>query len=371
MDTEGGLSSPLQAQTSPLKYVQELAISGEEPPQKFIHKDVNVKGQQVSTDDSLSVPIIDVSRLTTTASIEEKEEEMEKLKSALNSWGMFLAIGHGVPQNLLDGMYNVSKQFFDLPVEEKQRYASSKGDEVFDLEGFDSESMKANVDEQQVLDWCDNLNLIIEPVEERKLRYWPGDDSPLHFRSTLDEYSVKARSVSKIILKAMAKSLGLEENDFVNQLGDRQFVYTSFNFYPPCSRPDLVYGLKPHTDGGAITVLLQDPQVEGLQVHKNDQWVSVPCMPGALVVNIGDQLHIMSNGIFKSPLHRAVTNTERRRISLGMFFFPHVDQEIEPVAALIDEINPRKYRKVKVKDFVEAFHQKYLLGERVYDWASV
>ncbi|KAI3911629.1 hypothetical protein MKW92_030248 [Papaver armeniacum] len=354
MDTKGVLSSPSQSQsTAQLKYVQELSTSGEEPPPKYFHKDVNVIGKQVTTDASLSVPIIDISRLTSNASIDEKEEEMGKLKSALNSWGMFQAVGHGIPQNLLDDMYNISKKFFDLPVEEKQRYASSKDDEIFDLQGFGSDSIGANID-GQVLDWSDRLYLLNEPVDERKLHYWPGDDSPLHFRRTLDQYSVLVRSVSEIILKAMAKSLGLEENDFLNQLGDRQYVYTRFNFYPPCSRPDLVYGLKAHTDGGAITVLLQDPEVRGLQVHKDDQWVS-----------------IMSNGIFKSPLHRAVTNTERTRISVAMFYIPHIDQEIEPVAALIDENNPRKYRRVKVKDFLEAFFQTYLQGERVYDWASV
>ncbi|KAI3837567.1 hypothetical protein MKX03_002387 [Papaver bracteatum] len=352
------------------KYVQELATSGEEPPPKYFHKDVNGKGNQVTTDDSLSVPVIDISRLTSNASIEEKEEEMGKLKSALNSWGMFQAVGHGIPQSLLDDMYNISQKFFDLPVEEKQRYALSKDDEIFDLQGFGSDSTGANID-GQVLDWSDRLYLLNEPVDERKLRYWPGDDSPLHFRRTLDGYSVQTRSVSEIIFKQMAKSLGLEENDFLNQLGDRQYVYTRFNFYPPCSRPDLVYGLKAHTDGGAITILLQDPEVRGLQVHKDDQWVSVPCMPGALLVNIGDLLQIMSNGIFKSPLHRAVTNTEQTRISVAMFYLPHMDQEIEPVAALIDESNPRKYRRVKAKDFIEVFFQTYLQGERVYDWASV
>ncbi|RZC64222.1 hypothetical protein C5167_025979 [Papaver somniferum] len=359
MDTKGVLSSPSQSQsTAQLKYVQELATSGEEPPPKYFHKNVNDKGNQVTTDDSLSVPIIDISRLTSNASIEEKEEEMGKLKSALNSWGMFQAVGHGIPQNLLDDMYNISKKFFDLPVEEKQRYALSKDDEIFDLQGFGSDSMGANIN-GQVLDWSD------------RLRYWPGDDSPLNFRRTLDEYSVQVRSVSEIILKEMAKSLGLEDDDFLNQLGDRQYVYTRFSFYPPCSRPDLVYGLKAHTDGGAITFLLQDPEVRGLQVHKYDQWVSVPCMPGALLVNIGDLLQIMSNGIFKSPLHRAVTNTERTRISVAMFYLPHMDQEIEPVAALIDESNPRKYRRMKAKDFLEAFFQTYLQGERVYDWASI
>ncbi|KAI3877237.1 hypothetical protein MKX03_016041 [Papaver bracteatum] len=362
MDTQGVLSSQSQSQSSAqLKYVQELATSAdraghEAKSTKFDfgatnykgqQNHVNGKGNQVTTDDSLSVPVIDISRLTSNASIEEKEEEMGRLKSALNSWGMFQAVGHGIPQNLLDDMYNISKSFFDLPVEEKQRYALSKDDEIFDLQGFGSDSMGANID-GQALDWSDRLYL-----------------------RTLNEYSVQAKSVSEIILKAMAKSLRLEENDFLNQLGDPQYVYTRFSFYPACSRPDLVYGLKAHTDGGAITILLQDPEVRGLQVHKDDQWVSVPCMPGDLLVNMGDLLQIMSNGIFKSPLHRAVTNTEQTRISVAMFYLPHIDQEIEPVAALTDESNPRKYRRVKAKDFLEVFFQTYLQGERVYDWASV
>ncbi|KAI3842896.1 hypothetical protein MKW92_014659 [Papaver armeniacum] len=109
---------------------------------------------------------------------------MEKLKSALKSWGMFQAIGHAIPQSLLDDMYNVSKQFFDLPVEEKQRYASSKDDAFSDLHGFGCDSILANIDDDQVFDWYDYLNLLIESAEERRLRYWPGNDSPMHFRRT-------------------------------------------------------------------------------------------------------------------------------------------------------------------------------------------
>ncbi|KAI3889022.1 hypothetical protein MKX03_012455 [Papaver bracteatum] len=193
MNTEGVLSSPLQAQTAQLKYVHELAVSGEEPPPKYIQKDiVNVMGKQVTEVDSLSLPIIDISRFTPDASIEEKEEEMEKLKSALSSWGMFQAIGHNIPQNLLDNVYKVSKQFFHLPLEEKQKYSVSKDHENSDFQGFGSDSFKPDIDidDGMVLDWNDFLSLLIEPVEDRNLRYWPGDD----FRRTLDEYSVQTRS---------------------------------------------------------------------------------------------------------------------------------------------------------------------------------
>ncbi|CAL0319912.1 unnamed protein product [Lupinus luteus] len=56
---------------------------------------------------------------------------------------------------------------------------------------------------------------------------------------------------------------------------------------------------------------------------------------------------IMSNGIFKSPMHRVVTNTEKLRMSVAMFNEPEPENEIGPVEGLIDETRPRLYRNIK------------------------
>lgn len=55
----------------------------------------------------------------------------------------------------------------------------------------------------------------------------------------------------------------------------------------------------------------------------------------------------MSNGIFKSPMHRVVTNTEKLRMSVAMFNEPEPENEIGPVKDLINETRPRVYRNVK------------------------
>ncbi|KAI3979752.1 hypothetical protein MKX01_013847 [Papaver californicum] len=278
---------------------------------------------------------------------------MEKLKSALNSWGLFQAIRHSIPKSLLIDIYMMYQSSSLIFLQKKkQRYTRSEEDEIVNLQGYGSDTI---VSEDQVLDWSDRPYLLIQPHEQRKLRLWP--DPPAHFRRTLNEYSVKAGSVAEVILKAMARSIGLEENGFINQLGEQPMVYVRFNYYPPCSRPDLVYGIKAHSDGGAITILLQDPEVEGLQVLKDDQWINIPCMPGALLINVADQIEIMSNGIFKSPIHRVVTNKEWER-----YIWP---------SDLINESNPRMFRKVKLKDYLEVFFPKYLQGERAIDWAKV
>lgn len=106
------------------------------------------------------------------------------------------------------------------------------------------------------------------------------------------EYSLKIKSVMDLLYKAMARSLNVEENSFSGQFGDRSLMQARFNFYPKCSRPDLVLGVKPHTDRSGITVLLQDRQVEGLEILADNKWIRVPVIPDALVVNLGDQMQV-------------------------------------------------------------------------------
>ncbi|XP_042974879.1 flavonol synthase/flavanone 3-hydroxylase-like [Carya illinoinensis] len=83
--------------------------------------------------------------------------------------------------------------------------------------------------------------------------------------------------------------------------------------------------------------LLQDKEVEGLQFQKDNQWCRVPIIPEALFINVGDQVEIMSNGIFKSPVHRVVTNSERERMSLAVFYIPEPEKEIGPDDRLVNE----------------------------------
>ncbi|XP_030468764.2 probable 2-oxoglutarate/Fe(II)-dependent dioxygenase isoform X1 [Syzygium oleosum] len=146
--------------------------------------------------------------------------------------------------------------------------------------------------------------------------------------------------------KAKARSLELEENSFLDQYGDRPVLEVRFNFYPPCSRAE-VFGAKPHLDRSAITVLLQDKEVEGLQVLKDGMWQTVPVIPHALVVNLGGLMQVMTNGMFKSPLHTVLTNANKLGMSIAVFDEPEAEKEIGPVDHLVDHMRPRLYRSVR------------------------
>ena len=107
-----------------------------------------------------------------------------------------------------------------------------------------------------------------------------------------DQYTSKLQVITETVLKAMSRSLNLEEDCFLDKYGEKRKMDARFNFYPPCSRPDRVLGTKPHADGTIITLLLQDKEVEGLQFMKDDKWFRAPIVPEALLINVGDQAEV-------------------------------------------------------------------------------
>ncbi|KAJ8767952.1 hypothetical protein K2173_020892 [Erythroxylum novogranatense] len=337
--------------------VQELAVNVKEPPQKFFHKGTD-GGVLDSAVPLVDVPVVDIGLLTSPSA--SSLQELEKLRSALSTWGCFQMVNHGMTSGFLDKVREVAEQFFALPMAEKQKYSKQEDS----MEGYGNDMVFSD---QQTIDWTDRLYLTLSPENKRQYIFWP--QNPEAFREVLHEYTTNLKHVNEILLKAMAKSLNLQDDSFLNQYGEQASMTARYNFYPPCPRPDLILGLKPHTDGSTLTFLLQDKEVEGLQLLKDNEWFRVPIIPHALFVNVGDQIEIMSNGIFKSPLHRAVTNSERDRITLAVFCIPESDKEIQPVDELITEAKPRLYRKVK--DYVGFYFQYYQQGKRAIEAAQI
>lgn len=75
----------------------------------------------------------------------------------------------------------------------------------------------------------------------------------------------------------------------------------------------------------------------------------------------------MSNGIFRSPVHRTVTNSEQERISLVMFYTADPEKEIEPMAGILDEKQPARYKRVKCRDSLAAHREYFARRGRVVE----
>ncbi|KAJ4777821.1 2-oxoglutarate (2OG) and Fe(II)-dependent oxygenase superfamily protein [Rhynchospora pubera] len=343
------------------RLVQELAMSGRDAPTSYIQRDP-LRQINSPPHTSAQVPVIDLNRLSQS----DGADESVKFRDALQSWGLFLAVNHGIPSSFLDEVLNLSTEFFHLPLEEKQKFANLVDGKEFKLEGYGNDIV---LRDDQTLDWNDRLYLLVQPEDQRNLDVWPTN--PVSFRDVLHTFGKNTQTVRAQILRAMAKVLELKEDCFVKQFDEKANMYARFNYYPLCKRPDLVFGLKPHADASAMTILLLDKEVAGLQVRKNAEWVDVPVFPDSLLVVIGDGIEIMSNGIFKSPIHRVVANSEKERLSVVMFSALDPEKNLEPLDELIDETRPRMYKTVKTKDYLADHFKHFAEGKRTLDFYKI
>lgn len=114
-------------------------------------------------------------------------------------------------------------------------------------------------------------------------------------RELVAKYNEEVVKLCGKLMKVLSINLGLHEDYLQNAIGGDQIGGSlRINFYPRCPQPDLALGLSPHSDPGTMTILLSDDQVCGLQVRKNDSWVTVKPIPNVFVVNIADQLEVRS-----------------------------------------------------------------------------
>ncbi|WOL06142.1 protein DOWNY MILDEW RESISTANCE 6-like [Canna indica] len=289
-----------------------------------------------------TIPTIDLSSPFAPQTIAQVED-------ACTSFGFFQVVNHGVAA---EKMMAVAKEFFLLPAEEKAKYYSDDPAKKMRL------STSFNIRKETVRNWRDYLRLHCHPLEQF-VADWPSN--PPSFKEVVSTYCKEVRQLGFRLLRAISLSLELEEDYLLKALGAEQEQHMTVNYYPQCPEPELTYGLQAHTDPNALTILLLDPTVSGLQVLKDGKWIAVNPQPNALVINIGDQLQALSNGRYKSVWHRAVVNSSKERISVASFLCPSNSVVISPPEKLVDgESDPAKYRSYTYGEYYSKFWSRNL-----------
>ncbi|KAL5577115.1 hypothetical protein UlMin_018814 [Ulmus minor] len=335
--------------------VQELAKeTPDKVPERYVRPD---QESPIISDANHSLPQVPVIDMANLFSQESGQSELEKLHLACKDWGFFQLINHGVSHSLVESVKEGIEELFNLPIEEKEKFRQKPGD----MEGLGQAFV---VSEEQKLDWADMFFLTTRPIHLRKPHLLPNLAIP--FRENLDAYSIELESVALKLLHQMAKALGMGPND-IKESFEGGWQSMRMNYYPPCPQPDLVIGLNPHSDAVGLTILLQINEMEGLQIRKDGIWVPVKPLPNAFVVNIGDILEIVTNGIYRSIEHRATVNGKKERLSVATFLTPRLDGEFGPAPSLITAETPALFRRTGATDYFKGYYSRELDGKSYVD----
>jgi isopenicillin N synthase-like dioxygenase len=134
-------------------------------------------------------------------------------------------------------------------------------------------------------------------------------------REKMGIYAKAVQVLQKQLMEVVLESLGLNTNYLQDEVESGSQVL-AVNYYPACLEPELTLGMPPHSDFGSLTILLQT--CPGLQVmdHRKNNGLSVPLVEDALIVQFGDQMEVMSNGQYKSAVHRVTVSSEKKRFSI-------------------------------------------------------
>ncbi|KDP28403.1 hypothetical protein JCGZ_14174 [Jatropha curcas] len=320
----------------------DLVSSVNHVPPNYIrdlHDRPNLR-EVVETLDGSNIPLIDLQGLNGP----NRSSLVREIGQACQDYGFFQVKNHGISKEVIDEMLRVATEFFHLPESERLKNYSDDPVKTTRL------STSFNVRTEKVSSWRDFLRLHCFPLEDY-LQEWPTN--PPSFRESVAEYCRNARELALKLLDAISESLGLER-DYINKALGKHAQHMAINYYPPCPQPDLTYGLPAHADPNAITILLQD-QVPGLQVLQNGHWVAVKPIPDTFIVNIGDQMQVISNNRYKSVLHRAIVNCDNERISVPTFYCPSPDAVMGPAPLLVDDDHPPLHGNFTYNEYYHKF----------------
>ncbi|PIA36881.1 hypothetical protein AQUCO_03200090v1 [Aquilegia coerulea] len=287
-----------------------------------------------------SFPVVNMENLNG----EKRATTMDIIKDACENWGFFELMNHGISPELMDKVERLTKDHYKQCMEQRfKELVASKGLGEVEKEIED-------------MDW--ESTFFLRHLPESNMTAIPdlSDD----YRKTMKEFVEKLEILAEQLLDLLCENLGLEKGYLKKAFyGSRGPTFgTKVSNYPPCPRPELVKGLRAHTDAGGLILLFQDDQVSGLQLLKDGEWIDVPPMRHSIVINLGDQLEVITNGKYKSVLHRVLAQTDGNRMSIASFYNPGSDAVIYPAPALVEKEAEEKnqvYPKFVFEDYMKLY----------------
>jgi isopenicillin N synthase-like dioxygenase len=277
------------------------------------------------------------------------------LRQACLNLGFFYVTGHGVPQDLIDGVFAASRRYFSLPDDDKMiDLIDSRFKRGYMPHGL-SQMPGYAPDLKESYELALDLPVDDPDVAQGRLLHgpnrWPAAQPWL--RDAAEPYFEATMALGRRLLTVFAVSLDLDA-DYFHQFCAKPMMHMRLFHYPPQppGDSDLLFGVRPHSDLGMLTILNQDP-IGGLELQKRDgEWIAAPYIPGTFVVNIGDLFRVWTNDLYISTPHRVLNRTGRERYSVPTFFCLDYDTEVACLPTCLAPGETAKYPPVKAGDYV-------------------
>ncbi|TDZ16756.1 UPF0676 protein [Colletotrichum orbiculare MAFF 240422] len=281
------------------------------------------------------LPIVDLGALD---SVEDLAAELMRVG---RDPGFFYVVGHELGDGVAAGVFALAESFFGAPLDEKLAHANGSGD--LGYTGMREETLSGagpgDVKESFYLSDPGKKGQILPAQLERG-------------RKRLSDFFSGCDGLAKMLLEAIAIGLGMPK-DFLSRAHTGESCRMRLINYPPVSRlstttpedqqqqqqqqhhDDIRAGA--HSDYGSLTLLFRQPSDQGgLQVQRpGGAWTDVPCLPDAVVVNIGDALEFWTAGRLRSTVHRVAfprsASENVGRLSIPVFVQPDRHVLLEPL----------------------------------------
>ncbi|KAL1356495.1 hypothetical protein HN51_008506 [Arachis hypogaea] len=267
----------------------------------------------------MTIPVIDFSTLNG----DKRSETMALLHEACQKWGFFMIENHDIDASLTEKVKKLVNEYYEKNLKD----------------GFyKSELVKTLEKQEKTFDKDWEATFFIWHRPKSNIKEIPNISDELC--NTMDEYIAQLILLAEKLSELMSENLGLEKTfikkSFSSPNGIGPVMGTKVAKYPQCPNPKLVRGLREHTDAGGIILLLQDDKVGGLEFYKDGKWVEIPpSKNNAIFVNTGDQIEVLSNGLYKSVVHRVMPDKDGSRLSMASFYNPIGDAIIAPAPKLL------------------------------------
>lgn len=284
-----------------------------------------------------SIPVVDVRDWH--AGGDARTRFTATVGAALADTGFFALAHHGIPEALTRRAYEAARAFFHLPADVKARYhrAGARGQRGYT--GFGTEHARDSQAPDLKEFW--QVGRTGVPDEHPVHRpfgpnLWP-DEVVEDFRPALSELYQALDALGTICLEACARHLGEPAGAFADMTTDSDTIVRVIYYPPTVDAPPGAVRSAAHEDINLIT-LLSGATAEGLELLRRDgTWMPVHVSFDHIVVDSGDMLQNVTNGLFKSTTHRVVNpaDASSERFSMPCFIHPRREVDLTPMASAV------------------------------------